>query len=183
MINSVILRRCATLSEAHICVGLLKANGIWASLDNAEHASLDWGAIPALGGVQIRVSASEYELAKRTIIEAVSAAPEVLSAAAGSYEPIRGSRRWRAASMLIIWFGILDLLAIPVLSWLDSVVPKTWLPDPDPNDFWLEVSSGASAAPPGPGAEGALLMTLIGLFLLWELLTTQPQTVEKDPQV
>ncbi len=183
MSNSVIIRRCATLSEAHICAGLLNSHGIWARIDNAEHAAVDWGSIPAFGGVSVRVFASDYDTAKRVIIDAISSAPERLTAAAGKTDPIVRTRRWRALSMLIIWIGVLELATTPLLVWLNKVIPKQWVPDPDPNDFWVSVSEGVSIAPPGPGAEGVLLFMLIALLLLWELLTTQHKPTSKDPQV
>jgi hypothetical protein len=183
MSNSIILRRCATLTEAQICVGLLNSHDIWAALDNAEHAALDWGMIPALGGVHVRVARSDYERAKQTIIDSVTAAPDLLSAAAGPYEPPRRNRRWRALSMLVIWFGLLNLVAGYALYWLDQIIPRAWVPDPQPSDAWFAIAFGRVAAPPGPGLEGFVFLILIGLFLVWELLTTQPTKPAKEPQI
>ncbi|MEL6826838.1 MAG: hypothetical protein AAFN91_11375 [Pseudomonadota bacterium] len=78
MSASSIIRRCASLSEARICVGLLKARGFLAEIDNAAHAELDWGSVPALGGVAIRVPRSQFEPAKREIIDAIDHADEAL---------------------------------------------------------------------------------------------------------
>jgi len=183
MSDSIILRRCATLTEAQICVGLLNSHDIWAALDNEGHAAIDWGMIPALGGVHVRVAISDYERAKQTIIDSVTVAPDLLSDVVGSYDPPRKNRRWRALSMLVIWFGLLNLVAGYALYWLDQIIPRAWVPDPQPTDMWFAIAFGRGVSPPGPGIEGFVFLFLIGLFLLWELITTQPEKPAQEPQV
>lgn len=183
MSTSTILRRCATLNEAQICVGLLNAHDIWAALDNGQHAAIDWGMIPALGGVHVRVATCDYERAKQVVLDTVKAAPERLAEAAGPYEPPHHSRRWRALSMLVIWFGLFNLAIGYVLVWLDQIIPAAWVPAPQPSQSWFGIALGNSVAPPGPGIEGLVFLFVITLFLLSELLTTQSAKPAKDPQV
>lgn len=183
MNNSTILRRCATLTEARICVGLLKSHDIWAALDNGDHAAIDWGMVPALGGVHVRVAASDYERAKQTIIDTVSSAPDLLEKVAGPYEPPVYNKRWRAISMLVVWFGLLNLIVGYALFWLDQIIPPAWVPDPQTSDIWFGIAFDQGVAPPGPGVEGFVFLFVIALFLLWELLTTQSAKPAKDPQV
>lgn len=183
MSNSTILRRCATLTEAQICVGLLRTHDIWAALDNGEHAAIDWGMVPALGGVCVRVTTSDRERAKQVILDTVNAAPDLLAELAGPYESPHRSRRWRAISMLVIWFGLFNLVIGYALVWLDLIIPSAWIPDPQPSEAWFGIALGNGVAPPGPGIDGIVFLFVIALFLLSELLTTHSAKPTKDPQV
>jgi len=183
MSSSVVLRRCATLSEAHICAGLLNSRDIWAVVDNAEHAAVDWGSVCAFGGVYVRVFASDYERAKQEIIDSVLAAPAVLKDLSGSIEPLPNARRWRAISMLLIYLGVVNFFGGLLLIFVIPLIPPEWVPQTQANDYWFDISSGVSTAPPGPGANGLILVLMIASFLLWELRTTQPTNPKKEPQV
>ena len=183
MRDSVIIRRCATLSEAQICTGLLHSRDIWATIDNAEHAAVDWGSIQALGGVHVRVLASEFDAAKQAITDAVLLARKTPIELDEEFEPILRNRRWRGLSMLVIWFGLFNFIAGIVLVWLDQVIPPDWIPEPQYTEFWAGYYVGSSAAAPWPGLSGLVYIFLIALFLILELLLTQPEKSRQEPQV
>lgn len=68
MSGAVIVRRCASAEEAAIVCALLNDAGIPASLENWNHAMMDWGSLQALGGVGVRVPAGQLEAARAAII-------------------------------------------------------------------------------------------------------------------
>lgn len=177
--NSRIIRRCMSLPEAYACAGLLKANGFLASLENEHHAALDWGMIPALGGIKILVPASQYDSAKTCIIGNVTAAR------AEHPEPVKMTltNRLKAVSMLLIFFGIVEVLGVIVLLWLNTIIPPEWIPDSGQTYSYFTISSGHGVGPPGPGRNGAVLMFFIIVIVVSELITTQPKKTRKDTQV
>jgi len=183
MSHSVILRRCATLHEALVCYSLLIDRGILASLDNAEHAGVDWGMVSCLGGVHIRVPTSQYETAKQIIIEQVTDADEILTHAGLTADPVPKKSRWRAISMLVIYFGLFQLVASLGLIWLDQFIPRSWLPVLNSQEpvayFW----TGTSAAPPGPGVDGVVFVFFLVLLTISELISTRQKTPNREPQV
>ncbi|MEO1660521.1 MAG: hypothetical protein AAFR51_06005 [Pseudomonadota bacterium] len=183
MTRSVILRRCATLPEALICQALLTDRGFLASLDNAEHAAMDWGMVSALGGIQIRVPVSQADDAKKCIIDQVTHADEILEQAALPGDDIPQKSRWKAVSMLLIYFGIIELVGSFGLIWLDKIVPSAWLPPLNQPDEVISYWIGGSIAPPGPGIDGLVFLFFLVLLLVWELFSSRPATSNQEPQL
>ncbi len=177
--NSVVIRRCASLPEAYVCWGLLRANGFEASLDNANYAAIDWGAVHAIGGIAIRVPISQFERAKTCIVESV----EVASALNTKTVKMTFANRMKAVSMLLIFFGVIEFLGAILIIWLASIVPSNWLPTASDSVFYVSTHTGLGIAPPGPGIEGLLFMMLVSFLLLWELISTRPPKLPKEPQV
>ena len=128
---TVVIRRCATLPEALICQGLLRANGIHSSVDDYYHAANVWWHVPALNGVSLSVAESDYTRSRELLIEHATAGSEILDQEFGAYEP---PRRY---GVIAAWYMLLDYtLHIPRLilaflltglfSLLDHFIPETW---------------------------------------------------------
>ena len=132
MSTTAIVRTCATLNEAYICRGLLQTHGIQASIDNAEHAAVDWSIVQALGGVHIRVPISQYGLAKTTIVQTVEHARNSPAKSGEEYEPSTRSQRRKAWIMMLFWFGVFNTILLFVIIWLEAVIPHEWFPEPPP---------------------------------------------------
>lgn len=132
MSTTEIVRTCATLNEAYICRGLLQTHGIHASIDNAEHAAVDWFIIQGLGGVRIRVPISQYELAKTAIIQTVEHARNSPVKSGEEYEPSTRSQRRKAWVMMFFWFGFFNAIVLFLIIWLETVIPHEWFPEPPP---------------------------------------------------
>lgn len=77
----VVIRTFWNLLEAELAKGLLDAAGVEASLFDDNMVRLDWFNANALGGVKLRVDASNVEAANRILDESVS------NAAATAEEP------------------------------------------------------------------------------------------------
>ena len=172
MSASLIIRRCASLSEARICVGLLKSRGFLAEIDNAAHAELDWGSIPALGGVAIRVPRSQFEPAKREIIDAIEHADEALiDEFEADYDDRvdMGRRRWRAWTMLLISTGIFNLIFGYILAMILNRLPRDWFPAPPEATQYFGIPIETHLTPPTLAWDGIIFMLLIALFLVWEI--------------
>lgn len=166
--NSRIIRRCASLPEAYVCWGLLRANGFDASIDNRHHAAQDWAMVQALGGIQIRIPTSQFDDAKACIIDAVETAITKHS------DPVRMTvwNRAKAITMAFHYFGLLPLAIVCLLIWLHRVVPESWIPKFTTQDYyyWYELDSYVTAAP--LGILGGLLILATTLFIfvcLWTL--------------
>lgn len=80
MSGIVVIRRCASAEEAAIVCALLSDAGITASLENWHHAMINWGIIPAMGGVGVLVPSSQADQARIAIIEYAQSAEERLRA-------------------------------------------------------------------------------------------------------
>ena len=172
MSASLIIRRCASLSEARICVGLLKSRGFLAEIDNAAHAELDWGSIPALGGVAIRVPRSQFEPAKREIIDAIEHADEALiDEFEADYDDRvdMGRRRWRAWTMLLISTGIFNLIFGYILAMILNRLPRDWFPAPPEATQYFGIPIETHLTPPTLAWDGIIFMLLSARFLVWEI--------------
>ena len=183
MTSSVIIRRCATLSEALICHSFLRSRGILSSIDNENHAAAQWNIVPAIGGVHIRVPTSQYEDAKALIIDRVERAPALLDAWDLKFQPIEKTRYWRAASMLIISLGFFNLLATGAIFIIDQIVPAAWFPSNNAPD--MVFAPGPVSGLPGNGynSDGYVFVFIIALFLIWELISTRADKPRTEPQV
>ncbi|MHA7901033.1 MAG: putative signal transducing protein [Henriciella sp.] len=181
MTKTAIIRRCATLSEAYIVDGLLRSSGVLSSIDNANHATIDWGSVSALGGIQIRVPNSQFERSKEIIIEHAGAAEETLDEMFEPYDAPVKTRRLTAISMLLIYVGIIDIPVLLIFMWLATIIPAGWF-DPPPNEFfYVEPYYGSAAVPEASGTNGWILVFLIVFILLWELTNTRTNKQSKDP--
>lgn len=187
MSDTVILRACATVSEARICCGLLQTHNIHASVDNAEHVVQNWWVVPAVGGVHVRVPRSQLDAAHTVLNEHVQHAGALLRQHASPGDPITKTRRWKALSMLLLWLslwlGIAHLLFYGFFTWLDGLVPYSWIPNPEPPQTEVSIGNGMGVGPAGPGAEGVVLVFVIAMILIWELISSRPEKPKKDPQI
>lgn len=177
--NSVIIRRCASLPEAYACLGLLKANGFLASLDNANHATVDWAMVQALGGIQIRVPISQFDDAKTCIVESVTASTQDNPV---SIEMTRWNRI-KAISMALIYFGIVELIGVIALLWLNHVIPPEWIPEPSSQISVVTTGSGLGIARAEQWLNGAVFLFFIVLYLLFDVTANKPHTHDREPQV
>lgn len=181
MSDSIIIRLCATLVEANICCGLLKANGFDASIDNAHHAAQDWMVVPALGGVAIRLPASQQQPAMDCIVEIATAADSILTEEFGPYDPPVKRRRVAIWTMILIQIGIFQLAAAHLLMYLVPLIPPNWVPSK--YGATVDMNLGLSIAPPGPGVNGLVFMIILVLFLCHELISSTPSKPPKEPSV
>ncbi|MEL6724524.1 MAG: hypothetical protein AAFP24_05875 [Pseudomonadota bacterium] len=183
MTESVIIRRCATLSEALICNSFLQTEGILSSIDNEHHAAVQWTVVPAIGGVHIRVPVSQFDEAKALIIERVEHAEALLDAQDLTFQPIERTRYLRAASMLIISLGFFNLLATGAIFVIDQIIPAAWFPANDAADVFYAPAPMTVLPGNGFNSDGYVFLFIIALFLIWELFSTRAVKPIAEPQV
>ena len=182
MSDTVIIRRCATLNEAYILRGLLTANGFSATLDEANHAAMNWWLIPALNGVAIRLPIAQVEDAKRTVIAIAETAPADLEKQFGPYEP---PRKYGRASLWFYWlsfFGLAQLVVIGLIILLDRLVPEAWIPATNQSPFFTPHYGGGAGFDWERAANGFVLMFFMVGLLIFEFFSTRPKTTPKEPQ-
>lgn len=173
MSNSAVIRSCATLNEAYIVCELLNSRGIRASIDNANHAAVNWFIVAALGGVHVRVPASQFQEAKLVIISQVEEADELLFQGRDRYDAPTKHHRWKAISMLIIWFELLSLPFMTFLVWLEGIIPAHWVSQHDTDPYAITYAYGAGLPPDFNGESGLLLLLLIVALVGWDLASTR----------
>ena len=127
MSGATIIRVCATVNEAVIVTALLRDGGFEATIDNYQHASLNWGMIPALGGVYVRVPHVQLMDAGLYMIDAVSSAHQRFDETTDEVFMAADKRRYlRAWFILLIWSGFPILaeftLILPLLLFLATIV-------------------------------------------------------------
>ena len=166
MTESVIIRRCATLSEAQICNGFLQSRGVLSSIDNEHHAAVDWTIVSAIGGVQIRVPISQYDEAKTLIVDRVTWAKAAFETPEFGYEPIEKTRYLHAWSMLIIWFGLFNLIAGTALAWLNPFIPTSWLPTERDTELFFTMGLGFTWSNQSYQSDGIVFLFIVFLFLV-----------------
>ena len=84
---------------------------------------------------------------------------------------------------LSLWLGIAHLLFYGFFTWLDGLVPYSWIPNPEPPQTEVSIGNGMGVGPAGPGAEGVVLVFVIAMILIWELISSRPEKPKKDPQI
>ena len=132
MSPSVVLRNYSRVEEALVVCSALQDAGFDAAIDNLNHATLEWYLVPALGGIQVRIPASQLKPAKAYLNEMFHTAEQRLLEATGeTADPIHRRRYWRVWTGLAIWFGVADLLGIATLWLALKLVPPDWWPKPD----------------------------------------------------
>ena len=118
-----VLTSLAMREEAEIAAAALRANGIDAFIGNSEMATMHWGTVQAMGGLQIMVPASRLTEAKDFLRERLSEAAEDDEE---GYDPARRKDRWKAW-VLLIWIagpiaaGILIVIAMRILAAVQSL--------------------------------------------------------------
>ncbi|WP_300392454.1 hypothetical protein [Henriciella sp.] len=189
MSGAVTIRRCATLSEALICQGLLQANGLHCSVDNYYHSANEWWLVPAFNGVSLSVFQNDRDEARRLIIEHAETGPALLEQEFGPYETPR------KYGVIAAWYMLLDYtLKIPSLviavlltglfSLIGQFTPEEWWRQPDvqTTQSWVpEVRVGTynPVYETSFELEGLLLLIAILLVFLADRLI-KPPTVAKD---
>lgn len=164
-----VIRRCATVVEAKICLALLEARGFSPVLANGHHAQQDWGSVQALGGVDILLPSSQLVAAKVAIIEAVTNGPDILFERFGDYESPKKFGRLAVWVMISIQVGLFQLLAVYLMVFASKIYPDEWVPTSN-------ISTGAfsyygGGAPNDIGSNGALLMLLIVGIVIYEFVS------------
>ena len=76
MSESAVLRNYGRVEEALIVCAALQYAGFDASIDNYNHATVNWLLVPALGGIPVRLPTSQLEDAKAYLREMVETAEE-----------------------------------------------------------------------------------------------------------
>ena len=71
MSESAVLRNYGRVEEALIVCAALQYAGFDASIDNYNHATVNWLLVPALGGIPVRLPTSQLEDAKAYLREMV----------------------------------------------------------------------------------------------------------------
>lgn len=183
MSKTAIVRTCATLNEAYICRGLLQTHGIHASIDNAEHAAIDWYVVQALGGVYVRVPSAQLKPAQDALIAHVVDAADMLKEYALPYEPITSSQRWKVIILWLFYFGVIQFFIAGLIVLFLSYFPAEWLASTEGDRPSIRVGSGLGIGTPRNSGEGLVLMMLMFLIVLWELISTRPEKPKKDPQL
>lgn len=113
MSQSAVLRNYGQVEEALIVYAALQAAGFDVSIDNYNHASLDWLIVPALGGIPVRLPASQLEDARAYLQDMVDTAEIRLAEATGEQlVPVR-KKYWRARAVAAVM--ITDWLLLFIL--------------------------------------------------------------------
>ncbi|MEZ5939290.1 MAG: hypothetical protein R3C52_13915 [Hyphomonadaceae bacterium] len=97
-----VLVSLATREEAEIAASALRANGVGAFVGNADMANMYWGAVQAMGGLQVLVPTSELAHARQVLSDQARAAAEDDEEDA-DYDPAKRRDRWKAW-ILLAWF-------------------------------------------------------------------------------
>ena len=124
MSPSVIIHRASDMEAALVLTNFLQFHGFDASLDNAGHASLDWGSVPAFGGIAVRMPRAQVDAARQVLRTAMREADLTNDAA---YPHRTRRKRLLAYSMLGIYFGLVQALIAGMLLVIVFVLPESWL--------------------------------------------------------
>ena len=138
MSESAVLRNYGRVEEALIVCAALQYAGFDASIDNYNHATVNWLLVPALGGIPVRLPTSQLEDAKAYLREMVETAEDRLVDATGEApDPVR-RKYWRAWAVAALF--MLDWLSLLVL-W--RFLRATYLKLRHPSPHKLESSSSS----------------------------------------
>ncbi|WP_290496224.1 hypothetical protein [Hyphomonas sp. UBA4494] len=138
MSESAVLRNYRRVEEALIVCAALQYAEFDASIDNYNHATVNWLLVPALGGIPVRLPASQLEDAKAYLREMVETAEDRLVEATGEApDPVR-RKYWRAWAVAALF--MLDWLSLFVL-W--RFLRATYLKLRHPSPHKLESSSSS----------------------------------------
>jgi hypothetical protein len=117
------------LTQAQAARAALEAEGISCELRDESTGSIDWGLMPALGGLRLQVAAADVARAEETLGELHSGptAAEVLTAG-GAEAPSVGEeaeyreasrRRKRLVGLISFLIMFLPILLTLILGWID----------------------------------------------------------------
>jgi hypothetical protein len=67
-----VLISLAMREEAEVAAAALRADGIDAFIGNFHHAAIEWGIVPALGGVQVLVPSASLATAREALRDRIS---------------------------------------------------------------------------------------------------------------
>jgi hypothetical protein len=105
MSQAAILQNYGRIEEALVVCAALQDAGFDAAIDNFNHATVNWLMVPALGGIPVRLPASQLLDARAYLDELVSSVEDRLGEAAGaSPEPIL-RKYWRARIVAFLYLG------------------------------------------------------------------------------
>jgi len=110
-----LLTSMSTKEEADVAASALKADGVEAIVANQYAASVDWGAVAAMGGVQVMVPAWQLEHARGLLADRRAEEDDD----AESYDPARRRDRWKA-QILAVW--IVGPLAVAGIALAGAIV-------------------------------------------------------------
>ena len=155
MSPSVIIHRAQDIESALVFANFLQFYGFDASLDNANHAGMDWAIVPALGGIAVRLPLYQLDDAKellRVALKDAKADPEFS-------EPARLRPLWQkrllAWSMIGFYTGILPIMLALLLAPLAALIPPELIPDltPPPPEAYSELYMLDHRTYPAPGED------------------------------
>jgi hypothetical protein len=138
MSQSAVLRNYGQVEEALIVCAALQSAGFDASIDNYNHATVNWLLVPALGGIPVRLPASQLEDAKAYPGEMVESAEDRLVEATGEGPDPVQRNYWRAWAVAVLL--AFDWLLLFVL-W--RFLKATYLKLRNPSPHKLESSSSS----------------------------------------
>lgn len=185
MSPSAVLRNYCRVEEALVVCSALQDAGFDAAVDNLNHATLEWYLVPALGGIQVRIPASQLKPAKAYLNEIFHTAEQRLLEATGeTADPIHRRRYWRAWIGIAIWFGVADLLGIATLWLALKLVPPDWWPKPDEMGVpKYELGTTIAQPPDLSNILTGLLFLLMLVLITWnEMYVTQRSAKARQPE-
>jgi hypothetical protein len=177
MSPSVVLHNYSRVEEALVVCSALQDAGFDATIDNLNHAILEWYLVPALGGIQVRLPATQLEPARAHLNEMVQTAEQRLTDVTGqATDPIH-HRYWRAWTGLAIFVGVFNLFGIAVFWLIDKIIPPKWVTMPD-SDVVPFFDFGLTIAEP-PNLRGLLFLLALVLITWNEIF--EIRRAEKRP--
>ena len=127
MSPSVIIHRAQDIESALVLTNFLQFHGFDARLDNAGHAAVDWGIVPALGGIAIRLPRAQVDEARQALRAALNEADAI---SVTDYQRRTRRKRLLAYSMLGIYFGLIPLVVGAIIVGIAYTIPAEWFPAP-----------------------------------------------------
>jgi len=183
MSPSVVIHRAQNIESALVLVNFLQFHGLDAQLDNGAHASIDWGIVPALGGIAVRLPDAQVKDAKVLLKTALVEARD----SPDFGEPVQLRPIWHkrllAWSMLGLYTGalqaLLALLLVPAISMIPPGIVD-YLPSSSPRAYIGYAELGYLNAPTIAGDLKKGLWVVLGFvaFLIALERVTRPQPQE-----
>ena len=177
MSPSVVIHRAQDIESALVLVNFFHFYGLDAQLDNAGHASVDWGIVPALGGIAVRLPRDQVEEAKDLLRTALREAREDPDFAEPAHLRPVWQRRLLAWSMLGFYTGVLPVVIGLLLAPLISLIPPELIPDlsPPPPEAYSEIYMLDHRTYPAPGEDlrkaGWIVLGFVAFLILLERIT------------
>lgn len=132
MSPSIIIHHAQDIESALVLTNFLQFHGFDASLDNGGHAALNWGIVPALGGIAVRLPRAQVDEVKELLRSALADAKADPEFAEHIQLRPDWQKRFLGWSMLGLYTGIIPISAALVVAMLLSWIPAGWFPEVPP---------------------------------------------------